>query len=234
MKTVVVLQSNYIPWKGYFDLIHDADLFIFYDDVQYTKNDWRNRNKIQTPQGPRWLTIPTGINTDRRICDVELIDHRWQSSHWESIRQTYRNSPYFKLYKAFFEDIYRGREWASLSELNQQLIQRISQELLGIPTRFDDSRNYASGGAKQERLLNLLTAAGTEHYISGPAARAYIDEEAFATANIRLTWKDYSNYPVYPQGPAPFEHGVSIIDLLFNTGPQAAWHIWGWRDGGQP
>ena len=232
MKNVVVLQSNYIPWKGYFDLIHDADLFIFYDDVQYTKNDWRNRNRIQTAQGPRWLTIPVGINADRRICDVELGDHRWQTSHWDSIRQAYRGAPYFKHYKDFFEDVYRGLQWDNLSTLNQHLIQRIAGDLLGLTTRFEDSRSYAAQGAKQERLLSLLSQAGAQRYISGPAARDYIDESAFTKAGIQLSWKDYSNYPRYEQqGPAPFENAVSIIDVLFNTGPRTPWHIWGWRDG---
>jgi len=234
MKSVVVLQSNYIPWKGYFDLIHDADLFIFYDDVQYTKNDWRNRNRIQTPQGPRWLTIPVGINTDRRICDVELNDPRWQASHWDHIRQNYRKSPYFRQYKGFFEDIYCARKWANLSALNQHLIQRIAIDLLGLQTRFEDSRDYASAGAKQERLLSLLRQAETQRYISGPAAREYIDESAFSAAGIQLEWKDYSGYPTYDQGTETFEHGVSILDLLFHTGPRAPWYIWGWRDGGQP
>src|SRR5690349_21530552 len=130
MKKVVVLQSNYIPWKGYFDLIHDADCFVFYDDVQYTKNDWRNRNRIIMPGGPKWLTIPTGIDAHRLICEVELPDASWQGRHWETIRQSYRRAPYFKHYRPFFEEIYLGREWRTLSELNQHLIRQITRDLL--------------------------------------------------------------------------------------------------------
>ena len=104
MKTVVVLQSNYIPWKGYFDLVHDADLFIFYDDLQFTKNDWRNRNKLKSAKGTEWLTIPVGIDANRLICEVELKDATWQWKHWQTIQHLYGKSPYFSRYKAFFED----------------------------------------------------------------------------------------------------------------------------------
>ena len=231
MKKVVVLQSNYIPWKGYFDLIHDADSFIFYDDVQYTKNDWRNRNKVMMAGGPKWLTIPTGVDAHRLICDVKLTDASWQAAHWESIRQSYRRAPFFKLYRPFFEDIYLARPWPTLSELNQHLIKRIASDLLGIETRFDDSRNYTLSGQRLERLLDLVVQSGATQYISGPAAKSYIDESRFSELGVELVWKDYSGYPEYPQTPPPFEHGISIIDLLFNAGPQSPEFIWGWRQG---
>jgi len=230
MKKIVVLQSNYIPWKGYFDLIHDADSFIFYDDVQYTKNDWRNRNKIMMAGGPKWLTIPTGTDSHRLIHEVMLVDPSWQAAHWESIRQSYRRAPFFKLYRPFFEEIYLARSWNTLSELNQHMIQRISSDLLGIQTTFDDSRNYKLNGQRLDRLLDLVSQAGATHYISGPAAKSYIDEARFRDIDVKLVWKDYAGYPVYPQHPQFFEHGVSIIDLLFNVGPNASDLIWGWRN----
>ncbi len=229
MKKVVVLQSNYIPWKGYFDLIHDADTFIFYDDVQYTKNDWRNRNKIITAAGPRWLTIPTGIDAKRLVCEVELRDSTWQAAHWETIRQNYRRAPYFKLYRPVFEAVYLGQQWNNLSRLNQHLIKLISHELLQLPVSFEDSRAYALSGQRLERLLELVRKSGATHYISGPAAKSYIDESAFTDIGVELIWKDYSGYPEYPQGPLPFEHAVSILDLLFNLGPEAGEYIWGSR-----
>jgi hypothetical protein len=229
MKKVVILQSNYIPWKGYFDLIHDADVFIFYDDVQYTKNDWRNRNKIMTAGGAKWITIPTGIDANRLICEVTLSDSSWQKKHWETIRQNYRRSPFFKYYRSFFEEIFLARTWSSLSELNQHLIRHISQRLLRVPTVFDDSRNYQLAGHRFERLLDLISKAGATHYISGPAAKSYIKEEEFAARGVELVWKDYSGYPEYPQGDLPFEHGVSILDVLFNVGDEAGEYIWGWR-----
>lgn len=230
MKKVVVLQSNYIPWKGYFDLVHDADLFVFYDDVQYTKNDWRNRNKIMTANGSKWITIPTGIDANRLVCEVALKDPAWQKQHWETIRQNYRRAPFFATYRPFFEDIYLSKEWNNLSQLNQHLIQAISRELLGIGTPFDDSRNYQLSGQRLERLLDLVAKTGATHYLSGPAARSYITDESFEAIGVTLEWKDYVGYPSYPQSDLPFEHGISILDLLFHVGPASPQAIWGWRD----
>jgi len=232
MKTVVILQSNYIPWKGYFDLIHDADEFIFYDDVQFTSRDWRTRNKIKTAQGAEWITLPVGGDRERLICEVEIKDAIWQSKHWKTIQQNYGKCPHFSRYQAYFEDVYLARKWINLSELNQYLIRTISLDLLGVPTAFRDAREYRASGHKQNRLLELLTKAGADRYISGPAAKDYIEPARFSDAGIELVWKDYSGYPEYPQRFPPFEHGVSILDLLFNTGPDAPWYIWGWREGG--
>lgn len=234
MKTVVVLQSNYIPWKGYFDLIHDADVFIYYDDVQFTKNDWRNRNKIKTSQGTEWISVPVGADSDRLICEVEIKDASWQAKHWKTIQQNYGRCPHVSRYLAFFEDAYLGRKWNNLSELNQYLIRSISLDLLGISTEFRDSREFHASGQKLDRLLELLTQAGADRYVSGPAAKDYIDPSRFAEAGIELVWKDYSGYPEYPQRYPPFEHGVSILDLLYNVGPDAPWYIWGWRNGSSP
>lgn len=231
MVTVGVIQSNYIPWKGYFDIINDVDLFIFYDDVQYTKNDWRNRNQIKTSHGPLWLTIPTGSNLSFKICDVELPDSRWAAKHWKSICQNYTKAPYFNLYKPFFEEIYLGKSWLRLSDFNQHVIRVISTELLGIKSEFRDSRHFDARGTKQERLLDLLVKAGAEKYVSGPSAKEYIDVDAFSEAGIKLIYKDYSNYPRYRQFHPPFTHYVSIIDLLFHEGPHSPYYIWGWRHG---
>ena len=232
-KKIAVLQSNYIPWKGYFDIIHDVDLFIFYDDLQYTKNDWRNRNKIKTDKGTEWITVPAGSDTNRLINEIALEDSSWQKKHWKTIRQHYGKCSYFSRYEAILEDIYLGREWTSLSELNHYLIRVISSEILNITTEFRDSREFRLTGKKLDRLLELLRKAGATSYLSGPAAKAYIDASRFAAAGIELIWKDYSDYPEYPQRFPPFAHGVSILDLIFNTGPDASWYIWGWRDGGE-
>ena len=230
MKTVVILQSNYIPWKGYFDLIHDADVFIFYDDLQFTKNDWRNRNKIKTAEGSKWLSIPVGSSANRLICEVALEDTRWQRSHWDSLRQQYEKRPYFKLYRHFFEDVYLARQWTNLSALNQHLIESISHDILNITTEFRDSRQFKLDGKRLDRLLDLVAQSKATRYITGPAAQGYIEPERFSALGVELDWKDYSNYPEYLQAHPPFEHGVSILDLLFNVGPAAPWHIWGWRD----
>lgn len=231
MKNVAVLQSNYIPWKGYFDVIHDVDLFVFYDDVQYTKNDWRNRNKIKTQNGATWLTIPTGSDLDRLICEVSLPDERWAKNHYKTLTQYYSRAPWFRQYQPLLEDVYLSQRWESLSALNQYLIKTIARECLGITTEFADSRSYGAHGKRLDRLLDLLGKCGATHYISGPSAKNYIDEGAFAEAGIELSYKDYSGYPEYPQFYPPFDHYVSVLDLLFHAGPDAQWYIWGWRNG---
>lgn len=230
MKTVVVLQSNYIPWKGYFDLVHDADEFIFYDDLQFTKNDWRNRNKIKSINGLEWLTIPVGGENKRLICEVEIKESIWQVKHWKTLQANYLKTPHFDRYRPFFEDIFLSQKWKNLSELNQHLIRYIACDLLGVSTTFRDSRQYPLTGQKQNRLLDLLDKAEASRYVSGPAAKAYIEPKLFKARGIELVWKDYSGYPEYPQRFPPFEHGVSILDLLFNVGPDAPEYIWGWRE----
>ena len=230
MKRVAVLQSNYIPWKGYFDIINSVDLFVFYDDLQYTKNDWRNRNKLKTANGASWLTIPVGTNIRRRICDVELDDPAWQEKHWAALSNCYSGTPHFAQYADFFRDVYRGRRWTNLSALNQFLIRAISRDFLGICTEFEDSRTFAPVGTRQDRLIDLLKKVGASWYLSGPAARDYIDPAAFAEAGIELAWQSYGGYPEYEQRFPPFEHGVSVVDLLFNMGPRAPEYIWGWRE----
>src|SRR4051812_22240537 len=107
MKKVAILQSNYIPWKGYFDLINMVDEFIIYDDVQYTKNDWRNRNKIKTPNGLLWLTIPTRqLSLSQKIIDTQIADNHWNKKHLSTIKQFYSKAPFYKLYQSFIEELY--------------------------------------------------------------------------------------------------------------------------------
>ncbi len=229
MKKVGVIQSNYIPWKGYFDIIRDVDLFIFYDDVQYTKNSWRNRNKIKTSQGVCWLTIPVGSREDRLICDVQFADENWAKTHWTTLKQAYSKSPFFKRYQSFFEHVYLESKWTNLSDLNQFLIKTIAREFLGIETQFMDSREVHAEGEKLDRLIDLLSKVGATLYVSGPTAQAYIDDRRFVEAGIELVYKDYSGYPEYSQQFPPFEHAVSIVDVLFNCGPDASHYVWGWR-----
>ena len=231
---VAVLQSSYIPWKGYFDIAHDVDLFVFLDDVQFTRRDWRSRNKVKTPQGAGWLTIPVTAERSTRICDVAIPEPHWQEKHWKTLVGNYGRCPHFSTYRDFFEDVYRGRVWKRLAELNQYLIGYIASEFLGIKTQFADSRAYMVEGQKLDRLTSLVVQTGATSYLSGPSARAYIPAGHFESLGIQLVWKDYRGYPEYPQRFPPFAHDVSILDLLFNVGGEAPWYIWGWRglDGG--
>lgn len=227
---VVILQSNYLPWRGYFDLIHDADLFVFHDDLQYTKNDWRNRNRIKTPAGPAWLTIPVGTDEHRRIDEVLLPpDRAWAQRHWRLLQTHYGAAPHFERYASFFRDVYTHRTWTRLAELNQFLITTIARDFLGLGTAFTTSSRFGLASRKQERVIDLLKATGARTYLSGPAARDYLEPERFQAEGIALEWKDYSGYPEYPQFHPPFEGAVSIVDLLFHTGPAARDYIWGWR-----
>jgi hypothetical protein len=219
VKRIAILQSNYIPWKGYFDIINSVDEFVFHDDLQYTKNDWRNRNRIKTEKGAIWLTIPCGTNQKRLICEVEMKDNSWQKKHWNQIESNYCKARYWNTYKDFFSEIYLSNKWGKLSEFNQTLIKKISKELLGITTIFRDSREFNLKLSKAERVLELLKKIGATSYLSGPSARNYLKESMFKEANIDLYWMDYSGYPEYNQLFKPFIHSVSIIDLIFNEGP---------------
>lgn len=219
-KRVAILQSNYIPWKGYFDLIRKVDEFILYDEVQYTKRDWRNRNLVKTPQGLIWLTIPV-INTHReKISETKVSESDWAAKHWKTITLNYGRAPYFKNYKDLFGDFYHSRQPEYLSTINRNAIELIN-ELLGIKTLITSSADYGVSGDKNEKLITICKAAGASIYLSGPAAKSYIDESEFRSSGIEVEWMDYSGYRIYPQLFPPFEHGVSVLDLIFNTGPDA-------------
>jgi hypothetical protein len=220
MKKIAILQSNYIPWKGYFDMIAAVDEFILYDDMQFTKNDWRNRNQIKTPQGAQWLTVPVGIDISRRIRDVVTLDARWQLKHRNSLECNYRRAAHFDEIWTWLEPLYIGQSYTHLSQLNRCFIVAICNYLC-IKTLITNSWDYALPDGKTERLAALCTQAGGTEYISGPAAKDYVEESVFSEAGIKLTWFDYVGYPEYPQLWGDFTHGVTILDLLFNCGKDA-------------
>jgi WbqC-like protein family len=215
----VVLQSNYLPWKGYFDLIQSADVFVYYDEVQYTKNDWRNRNRICSKNGLQWLTIPISRDAVKlKISEVRLPETRWQEDHFKTLYQTYRPARCFHQIESLLRDFYQTRTWTLLSELNRHCTESIAR-LLGLTTRFFDSKNFQLSEGRVERLVSLLQQIGATEYLSGPSAREYLagSEGLFAAAGIRLLFKSYEGYPEYPQLHAPFEPAVSVIDLLANV-----------------
>ena len=218
---VAIVQSNYVPWKGYFDLIKAADVFVLYDDVQYTKNDWRNRNRIKTAAGVRWLTIPVRqVSLDQSILETRVSDERWRKKHWSSIVQDYARAPHLATYRDRLESLYLDGGEDRLSFVNERFIREIC-ELLGIRTVIRRSEEFALPEGKTERLVALCSALGASEYLSGPAARAYLDEAQFEAAGISVRYADYADYPEYPQLHPPFEHAVSAIDLLLNVGPEA-------------
>lgn len=221
-KTVAVVQSSYIPWRGYFDLINRSDELILYDDAQYTRRDWRNRNQIKTVQGLKWLTIPVEVKGRyyQKIRDTRIADPSWARAHWETIRHAYSRAACYNEYSGLFEQLYCDCRESYLSRVNRRFIEVING-ILGIQTKISWSSEYKLGGDKSERLLGMCKQAGATRYLSGPTARSYLDEELFQKEGIELCWMDYSGYQPYRQLHPPFELHVSIVDLLLNKGVEA-------------
>lgn len=223
MKRIAILQSNYIPWKGYFDLIAAADEFILYDDMQYTRRDWRNRNLIKTPQGLQWLTIPVKVKGKycQTIRETEIDGTDWAQSHWKGLDRNYRRAPHFEEIAKLVAPLYVQSNITHLSALNRIFIETVCA-YLGITTKISNSWDYVLVDGKTERLVDLCVQAGATEYISGPSAKDYIEVHKFAERGIKLTWFDYAGYPEYPQLWGEFAHGVTILDLLFNCGKDAS------------
>lgn len=219
MKKVAIVQSNYIPWKGYFDLIASVDEFILYDDMQYTKRDWRNRNQIKTPQGLKWLSVPVLVKGRyfQKICETKIDGNKWAIDHWKTLEQNYKRSACFNEISEWLEPIYLSENFSYLSSLNERLIKEICF-FLGIDTKISRSSDYLLIGDKSERLANLCFQAKASEYISGPSAMGYLDQSVFDNLGIEVSWFDYSGYPQYTQLWGDFHHHVSILDLLFNCG----------------
>lgn len=222
MRKVAISQSNYIPWKGYFDSINMVDEFMLYDDMQYTKRDWRNRNKIKTKEGAKWLSVPVEVKGKyfQKINETLISDPKWGQDHWNSILHNYNKAPYFKMYKDVFEPLYLNNQEDHLSLVNYQFIKAVC-DILGITTKISWSSAYELKEDRNERLVDLCIKTGATDYYSGPAAQAYMDESLFAKENIQVHYYDYSGYPVYNQLHGDFDHAVSILDLLFCEGPDA-------------
>ena len=222
MRKVAILQSNYIPWKGYFDLIASVDEFILYDDMQYTRRDWRNRNRIKTPNGKIWLTVPVKVKGKyfQTIRETEIDGDKWRKKHWDALCLNYKKAAHFEEIIEILQPIYLECDITKLSELNRTLIETICR-YLGIRTKISDSSDFILADGKTERLADLCRQAGATDYVSGPAARDYIEPEVFADYGIGLHWFDYAGYPDYPQLWGPFVHEVSVVDLLFNCGDEA-------------
>ncbi len=217
MRKLAVIQSGYIPWKGYFDMIAYADHFIIHDDVQYTKGDWRNRNKIKTQSGVQWLTIPCGTNTNRLINQVGISQKCWRIDHWRKIHAYYSKSKHFKNTVSIFEDFYKCDTVENLSEINIKMIKLICN-FLNIHTPITTSSEYTLKTEKNERLLGFCEQTNCDVYVSGPKAQNYINEEMFNARGIGLEWFDCTGYPKYSQLHGDFIHEVSILDLIFNCG----------------
>lgn len=222
MKKIIITQSNYIPWKGYFDSINSCDVFVVYDDMQYTKRDWRNRNQIKTQNGLKWLSIPVEVSGkfEQKINETKIADKSWNKSHLDALKQSYKNAASYKEVFSFIEEIYLTCNFEYLTEINLHFITHINK-FLDIITPIKLSSEFNLHEERNQRLVNICKDLNATDYYSGPAAKAYMDESLFEKESIKVHYFDYSGYPAYTQQFEPFEHGVTILDLLFNTGEQA-------------
>jgi hypothetical protein len=221
-RRTAIVQSSYIPWKGYFDLMNHADAFVLLDDVQFTRRDWRSRNRIKTAAGTRWLTIPV-LSRGRyhqRIDETRIADPGWARSHWSAIEQSYRDSPYFDVVAAAVAPLYEEPAGERLSEVNAALL-RCLRDVLGIDTPITWSSDYDASSERSRRLLDICLATGAGEYVSGPSARGYLDVALFERAGVAVSWFDYAGYEPYTQPHGAFEHEVSVLDLLFCEGDGA-------------
>jgi hypothetical protein len=230
LNTVGIIQPNYIPWRGYFDFIHEVDVFVFLDDVQFTRRDWRTRNKIKLADGKtRWLTVPVQGGRYQAICDVRIDNsQKWARKHWEALRHSYGKTPYFARYRESLEALYAPGRFERLVDLNDALTRQIC-EWLGLSPSFVHSTSLEVDGEKDDRLLAIVQELDGHAYLSGPVAQDYIRPELWAEAGVELRYKDYAGYPEYPQISEPFEPAVTVLDLLFMVGDDAPSYIWGER-----
>ena len=225
MKKLALSQSNYIPWKGYFDIINKCDLFIIYDEVQYTKNDWRNRNFINTKNGLQWLTIPVKHKSlNQSIDSVQIINNNWRKKHLNSIEQNYSKTIFFENYFERLKKIIND-DISSLSELNFKLIKEICN-IIGINTEIISSKELKLEGDKNEKIIDACKKTNSNIYISGPSAKNYISESLFQHNKIKIKWMNYNMYPTYIHQNPKFFHNVSTIDLIFNLGKETIKYIY--------
>jgi hypothetical protein len=218
--TVSILQSNYIPWKGYFDIIAKSDVFVIYDEVQYTKNDWRNRNQIISKQGVQWITIPVKqVSLDQRIDETQIFLENWNKKHKSTLVSNYSKAPYFKEISELIFPLYESPS-KYLSEINLSFILAICG-YLDIDTKIINSKNLHLTGDKNERLIDACLKLDASNYLSGPGAKDYLNLSLFEKNGIKVDWMDYSNYREYKQNTIEFVHNVSIIDLLFHKGKES-------------
>lgn len=218
----LITQPNFIPWKGYFDSIAKTEIFIIYDDVQYTKRDWRNRNKIKVPGGSKWVSIPVKVKGkySQLIKDVEIADKNWGKSIWGKVKHFYADSAFFNEMSEWLEPLFVDNRKKYLIQINVDFIVKIN-EFLGIDTKIEYSSDFNLPEDKNMRLVELCKHTGITNYWTGPAAKKYIDVEKFQEQGIKVSYFNYDDYKEYPQLYPPFYHNVSIIDLIFNTGRSA-------------
>lgn len=222
-KRVAILQSSYIPWKGYFDTIRSVDEFVLFDDVQFTRRDWRNRNRIKTRNGPLWLTIPVQVKNKyhQLIKDTRIDGNSWSKQHHMSIEHHLGKCKHFNDFRKEIADLYEeAHQMEFLSEVNHLFISRICK-VLDISTPLRWSSEFELHPDKSLKLLNICKDLNATEYVSGPLAKDYLDCKLFEAEGVSVDWFNYSGFPEYEQLHPPFDHAVTILDLLANTGTSA-------------
>ena len=230
MTKIAILQPNFLPWKGVFDLINQVDIFVFLDDVEYTKRDWRNRNKIKNSTGTNWISVPvvTKHKKNQLIMDTNIDNtEAWQKKHYNAFELNYHKALFYNEFSWILNEIYK-KHWSNLSDLNIFSTKLIAN-LLKIKTNFVNSSEINVSGQKDDKLINICKELHADHYISGPAGKNYIIDNKFTTNNIKLEYIEYK-YPHYQQVYLPFQHNVTILDTIFNCGKKTDYYIWGWRN----
>jgi hypothetical protein len=215
-------QPVYLPWLGLFHKIAMADAFVSFNQVQYLPKDWNNRNKIKTHSGPSWLTVPVlkSGHRDKKLTEIEINSSiNWQRKHWKTMAMSYKKAPFFDMYAEFFEDVYMNKKWQYLCELNDYML-RWFLKILNIETTFYDASNHAFKGKKNDLVLDMCTQMKADVYIFGAMGKDYADIDAFTTVGIEPMFQEYK-HPEYSQLHGEFISHLSIVDLLFNHGPDS-------------
>lgn len=221
-KKIIITQSNYIPWKGYFDAIAACDCFVIYDDVQYTRRDWRNRNIIKGPFAEKWLTIPVAVKGkfEQQINETGIADTNWNTQHLQVLNSFYAKAPHYGNVSEWVNNLYANCHFQLLTEINQYFLEAVLS-FLGIKTTVLRSESFVTTEDRNERLAEICQQLNADEYLTGPAAKNYIDEKVFKTKGIKVSYIDNSGYKMYPQLGTAFKHNVSILDLIYNTGTEA-------------
>lgn len=220
MKTIAALQPGYLPWVGFFDLMKRSDLFVIEDNLKYTKQDWRNRNRIRTASGARYLTVPVRLPAEHLPINQVMIDNStdWSRRHWNVLYENYHAAPYWSRYAALLSETYK-RTWERLIDLDLHLIDFLRSEFqITTPIVLLSSLPVAFGKDKTQSLIDLVKAVGGHALLEGASGRRFIDEARFVQAGLDIRFQDYVCKP-YRQQFQPFLSHLSAIDLLLNEGP---------------
>lgn len=217
---VAVHQPQYLPWIGYFDKMRRADVFCYLNDVQYKKNEWQNRNRIKTAQDWQWLTVPVQYRFPEKINEVRINNTtQWSKKHLQALKTNYSRAPYFKAYISIFEDTF-SRDWELISELNIHLIERLKDALQMQEKKTVISSELTLREDPTDRLIDICKVLGADTYLAGQGGADYMDMARFEKNGLKLILQEFA-HPVYSQLFGDFQSHLSIVDLLFNCGPES-------------